>query len=606
MVNTTQLLPIVKQVESGGNPMALSPKGAAGAYQIMPATAANPGYGVTPLQGWDGQDPRTADPAEQERFARDYLQAMSALHGGDVKLALASYNAGPGAVQMAGNTVPNYPETQNYVNKITQGANVANTSVTPGNVATDWRTRAQPVEAVAAPITSDWRTRAQPVTSATTSDWRTRAQPVPPEASVVETPAQPPSVAEDVTKSVGSNLAKGAVDALMILPNLANQAVAGPQYLYEGLIGQDRKDFQPYQPFYSSDDVTDNSMIDYKPQTTEGKVAGVAARLGANIATPSAVNKVANKVSPGVRPTAADRKATSQLKYDQVDKSGAVLDDTVFQDFVNKAAQIRPQGRIQKATGSVDKFDEALAEVQKVSSVKDMTISEVKQLDERLTNLAEGARGAMGAGTPESRLINQLKHTWRSTVEDAADKGLVTVTKNGQKVNDPAAVEAWKGAVKDYATANRAKDIELIIKRAKMTDNPASAIKTGMRNLALKIEKGQARGYTKEQIKAINQAAETGISTGIARVVGSRLNPIVALSSTGIDAGLTAGVASKAARDFATKAQTNRAEKVLDLLLGKPTKDPQTAAWAKKNSGAARKASVANMLGASEPRKEKK
>lgn len=181
MVIATQLLPALKQVESGGDPNALSPKGAAGAFQIMPATAADPGYGVTPLQGWDGKDPRTAHPAEQERFARDYLQAMAALHGGDVKLALASYNAGPGAVQMAGNTVPNYPETQNYVNKITsQGAPVADTTTSPGNTATDWRTRAQPVVAEVAPVTSDWRTRAQPVTAdvGASNDWRARAQPV--------------------------------------------------------------------------------------------------------------------------------------------------------------------------------------------------------------------------------------------------------------------------------------------------------------------------------------------------------------------------------------------------------------------------------------------
>ena len=159
MVTAVQLLPVVKQVESAGNPSALSPRGAAGAYQIMPATAANPGYGVTPLQNWDGQDPRTAPPEEQERFARDYLQAMAALHGGDVKLALASYNAGPGAVKQAGNTVPNYPETQNYVNKITQGTDVATSTVLPANAAVDWRAQSQLV--TAPPV--DWRAQSQPV-----------------------------------------------------------------------------------------------------------------------------------------------------------------------------------------------------------------------------------------------------------------------------------------------------------------------------------------------------------------------------------------------------------------------------------------------------------
>lgn len=98
------LLPTLKQVESAGDTQALSPKGAAGAYQIMPATARKPGFGVTPLRWWDGKDPRTAPYHEQKRFANDYLNAIQALHGGNRVLAAASYNAGPNAVLQAKRT----------------------------------------------------------------------------------------------------------------------------------------------------------------------------------------------------------------------------------------------------------------------------------------------------------------------------------------------------------------------------------------------------------------------------------------------------------------------------------------------------------------------
>jgi len=104
-----ELLKALIQQESAFNQDAVSPKGARGLGQVMPATAKNPGYGVTPL--------RNNSPRENYRFARDYLGAMLDEFGGDEKLALAAYNAGPGAVK-AHKGIPPFPETQSYVSKI--------------------------------------------------------------------------------------------------------------------------------------------------------------------------------------------------------------------------------------------------------------------------------------------------------------------------------------------------------------------------------------------------------------------------------------------------------------------------------------------------------
>lgn len=116
-----ELLKALVHQESRGDPNAVSHAGASGIAQIMPDTARDPGYGVQPLQGWDGVDPRTAPVHEQLRFARDYLEAMKRQNGGDERLALAAYNAGQGAVQKYGG-IPPYRETQDYVQKI--GSNV--------------------------------------------------------------------------------------------------------------------------------------------------------------------------------------------------------------------------------------------------------------------------------------------------------------------------------------------------------------------------------------------------------------------------------------------------------------------------------------------------
>jgi soluble lytic murein transglycosylase-like protein len=99
------LIKAVALVESGLDPRAVSPKGALGLMQLMPATARQYGVGDA------------FDPVENLRAGAAHLRSLLDEFGGDLGLALAAYNAGSGAVRRHGG-IPAYAETRSYVEKV--------------------------------------------------------------------------------------------------------------------------------------------------------------------------------------------------------------------------------------------------------------------------------------------------------------------------------------------------------------------------------------------------------------------------------------------------------------------------------------------------------
>ena len=102
-----RMIKAVIETESAFNALAVSPVGALGLMQLMPAVAAELG----------AEDP--LDPRQNIMAGSRYLRQLLDSHRGNVRLALASYNAGPGNVAKY-RAIPPFKETQNYVKKITE------------------------------------------------------------------------------------------------------------------------------------------------------------------------------------------------------------------------------------------------------------------------------------------------------------------------------------------------------------------------------------------------------------------------------------------------------------------------------------------------------
>lgn len=100
-----KLVAAVIDTESHGDPAAISRAGAVGLMQLMPATSAQ--YGVV----------HPFDPQENVDGGTRYLRDLIRRYHGNLKLALAAYNAGPGSVDAA-RGVPAFAETQAYVARV--------------------------------------------------------------------------------------------------------------------------------------------------------------------------------------------------------------------------------------------------------------------------------------------------------------------------------------------------------------------------------------------------------------------------------------------------------------------------------------------------------
>lgn len=351
-------------------------------------------------------------------------------------------------------------------------------------------------------------------------------------------------IGQKVSSGLGNGLLRNATGAVGKTANLATKAGLGGALSYAG----DKL---------------------YKVGTSEVGKEGDAFRESSALATTlgaalpvvgtglSQLNKSLGKTAPA--PSADEiRKQASNL-YKEAAQKGGTLKPEFTDKFVDAVEALKPQTKLGKMVGGKSEFSKVVDRFSKIRG-NSISLDEAQELDELLGDAIDEFT-EMGKLTKQGVKLRDIQSTFRNMIEDA-DPSLVDGGKEG--------FNALKDARKLWSTSRRLADVEKIIQRAELMDNPATGIKSGFRTLL--NNPNRLKGFTKEEQAAIKNAAETGELTDLLRTGGSKLLSLMATAKGGPAAGAITYAGSALSKNAATNVQMKKATDLADLIArqGKP------------------------------------
>jgi hypothetical protein len=313
-----------------------------------------------------------------------------------------------------------------------------------------------------------------------------------------------------------------------------------------------------------------------KAATVVGAGAGTGAIAGAlqptaegesrgeNIATYAASGAVAGPIAQGVArllgPKAAKQIADSEMfkakasdLYKEAEQLGGILSPQFTDDFLAKAQNLSKQTTAGKLTVGQDELASLLNRWESLRG-QPISLQAAKEIDEGLSEIAD-KYFKDGKITAEGRKIIEVQSAFRDSIQNAVPS---------QVIGGKDGFLALRQARKAWQQAMKINDIERILARAEFADQPANAIKNGFRTL-LSNEK-RLRGYSKEEIKLIRQAASTNVQLDTLRTIGSRLLGIGTTVTGNMPAAIAAQVAGRAARTAGENVRIAKAQKVIQEI----------------------------------------
>lgn len=256
-------------------------------------------------------------------------------------------------------------------------------------------------------------------------------------------------------------------------------------------------------------------------------------------------------------------KALSQHSYKIADEHGAILSPEFTGKFIDSVEKMRPQTKEGRAfvgddvlSGVLDRMknwrgEKTVGNAGMQESHMPITLQGAQEIDEHLGGLID-RHFTNGRLDKDGQKLLKVQDKFREMIESADEKDI-----EGGK----AGFEAWKNGRFLWSRSRSLADIEKLLTRAQMSDNPATAIKTGFRNLYLNEKR--MRAFTPKERQLIKRAAESNTVIDVVRTLGSKLVPIGVIAGGGGFGAETAALAgSMASRGLATRMQVGRANEV--------------------------------------------
>lgn len=261
--------------------------------------------------------------------------------------------------------------------------------------------------------------------------------------------------------------------------------------------------------------------------------------------------------------TSAEAKTIANSHYQTAQESGGILTPNFTDKFLDKVSDMTPQ----TSAGKVVAGDTPLTQLnQRLQALrgKPLTLPAIQEVDEHLGNLIDSEHGPLGLSKNGQQLAT-VQRTLRNMVSDAGESDIVGGTDG---------FDALQSGRKAYSQAMKMQDVEKIARRASLSENPSTAIRTGIRTYL--GNQSNTRGWSLDEVSALQDSAKRGAIGGTLNLMGSKLIPIGAgliAEHTGgpIGAAVAFGAShawTEMARKGATAIQDSKLQNVLQKLGG--------------------------------------